>query len=127
MRQGKTQLEQRIEQVYLAADQATDAYNAALSEVMANAHQSWEQLTDHDLISLGRQQKAWIYGRLPQAKDSRATVLEALEHATEMRILKEHACGHDQVVKLLDRLVALVSQRKTQRWGTMCEREDEAI
>ncbi len=112
MRQGQTQLEQRIEQISQAANQAIDAYNAALSEVLANTRQSWAALTDHDLLALAQQQEAWICGRLPQAKDSRTTVLEALEHATEMHIIKKRACGHDQVEKLLDRLAALVSQRK---------------
>ncbi|HYU75704.1 MAG TPA: hypothetical protein VEL31_23785 [Ktedonobacteraceae bacterium] len=58
--------------------------------------------------------------------DSRTTVLEALEHATEMRTIKERTCGHDQVVKLLDRLAALVSQRKgpPPLLSTECEREE---
>jgi hypothetical protein len=113
-RQVKTRLEERIEEVSQATKRAIDAYAAALNEVIANARQRWDLLSDRELVALARQQQAYIYGRLPRASDDRAPVLEALEHAMVMRVVKEQSCGYDQVVKLQNRLAALASRRKWQ-------------
>jgi hypothetical protein len=113
-RQVKTRLEERIEETDQAAKQAIDVWAAALDEVIANARKSWEHLSDRELVALARKQGAWLYGRLPRRSDGRAVVLEALEDATAIRLMKEQACGYDQVVKLQNRLAALVSRRKWQ-------------
>jgi hypothetical protein len=104
-------LEVRIQQASAACDEIMDRAAVARDQAVAEARLVWECLSFEDLVSLAIASEAWMSGRLPAMSDSREAVLEALAHAEAMRLDKSGAYGHDQVIKSLDRLAALVSHR----------------
>jgi len=108
----------RIEQVSAHCDALIHDATVARDRTVADARLVWEQLSLEDLVKLAIASETWMYGRLPAMSDSRETVLEALTHAEEIRLDKSGACGHDQVIRALDQLAALVSRHRVQvAWG----------